>query len=150
MHYTEHSAGDALLRDSARVAKETLRRHDRILRYSQEITSNPDNAAAARFGGDEYVFILPYTNVSNACTLPGFLPFPETPSVLIACNRLQLGIQRVTEHTVSMGIANYPGTSENADLETLFKQADRAMYIAKRKGGNQCVIYDSSCDNHEK
>ena len=42
--------------------------------------------------------------------------------------------------TCSMGVSTYPHDSE--DYDTLFMQADKALYIAQQKGQNRYVIYD--------
>lgn len=42
--------------------------------------------------------------------------------------------------TVSMGVACYP--DDGTDYNTLFKKADKALYIAKEKGKNRFIIYD--------
>lgn len=86
----------------------------------------------ARLGGEEFVIILPETNVSGAAML---------------AERLRAGIERIslfTPHgealrlTISLGIAGHPETSENAN--DLLKHADEAMQRAKETGRNRVMM----------
>jgi two-component system cell cycle response regulator len=108
-----HDAGDAVLREfSAR-----FRRNTRGIDL------------ACRLGGEEFVIIMPDTDLGRAYQVGERLracvaaePFPLKPDLQI----------RVT---ASVGLA----TLEQADdtPETLFKRADNALYAAKRRGRNR-------------
>ena len=80
---------------------------------------------AARFGGDEFVVVLPSTDTAAACLLA-----ERIREVVAACERpdgLAIDIQALT---ASIGIATAP--THAADPDGLFRAADGAMYAIKR------------------
>lgn len=101
-----HLAGDRLLRTVGAVVSRTIRsKSDRAFRY----------------GGDEFVLLLPHTRRAEA-------------QVLV--DRLRRAVSRALAGAVgfSAGIAEYsPGMESREFIEA----ADRLMYRAKRKGGNR-------------
>ncbi len=108
-----HLSGDAALKHLASVAKASLRPHD----------------AVARFGGEEFVVIMPDTQL------------PEATEVLTRLQReltKQLFLQG-SEHvliTFSAGVVQVkPGES----MDQIIDRADKAMYSAKRAGKNRVV-----------
>jgi diguanylate cyclase (GGDEF)-like protein len=106
-----HDAGDILLMEIARRLRHALRSSDVV----------------ARLGGDEFVIILDETIDSNdieriARNLLSVLSEP-----------LQLSGHEC-HTTASIGIAMYP--ADGADVQTLTKNADMAMYLAKEDGKN--------------
>ncbi|MFT5660131.1 MAG: diguanylate cyclase (GGDEF)-like protein [Sulfurimonas sp.] len=120
-----HSVGDLLLQN---VAK---RLENRITGFE----------IFARFGGDEFVFL--FTNVSNST----------------AIEKITQRIQKVFEegfmlkgcdvHTsVSIGIASYPNPA--VDAKALLRNADIAMYCAKRAGRSQYAFYDEQMSTKSK
>ena len=151
VHYTGHPAGDALLKDSAAVIKDTLRYYDLILRGSEQTAQTTveqtAQTVAVRYGGDEFIIGIPFAGLDEPTSPQGFLPFPEMPPAAKIGERLRRGIKEATKgHTVSIGIANYPRTSSHADLKTLTTQADRALYAAKNDGGDCCRIWRPEYD----
>jgi len=106
-----HEMGDRVLKSVATVMLASLRRQD----YS------------CRYGGEEFLAILPDTTMSSAC---------ETAERLrqAICNRLVDG-QSVT---VSIGCATFPN-NRIVSPEDFVLQADNALYEAKRQGRNRCV-----------
>lgn len=80
--------------------------------------------SAFRYGGDEFVLLLPETNINQAATL---------------VERLRASIQQRLENkiTISAGVVEY--SSGLSDRE-LVDAADKLLYIAKRKGGNQVIF----------
>lgn len=92
---------------------------------------------AFRYGGEEFVILLPGT--------------PEFEAVHTA-ERLRRVIEQhrgFRDHhgqprpiTVSVGVAVYPDTARTD--EVLFTQADEAMYRAKQRGKNQVVLYSNA------
>lgn len=90
---------------------------------------------AGRFGGDE--FFIVFENIESEIDLRRLLKTMERHFLW-----LYEGTEKNFNVTVSFGIAKAPdyGTS----YDTLFKKADRALYIAKAKGKNRFIIYDEA------
>lgn len=109
-----HPAGDAALRSCARLLMQHLRKGDQ----------------AARFGGEEFVIILPGLDEDRAVQ---------------AAERLRVGVEKhrlVFEGAriplaASFGVAVWP--ADGRDPETLLASADRALYSAKESGRNRVV-----------
>jgi diguanylate cyclase (GGDEF)-like protein len=84
---------------------------------------------AARMGGEEFLVLLPNTNIAGATKV--------ALSIANAIARTPVyGVDRKV--TASFGVASYP--EHGADPETLLRSADRALYQAKRDGRN-CVRF---------
>lgn len=86
---------------------------------------------AGRFGGDEFIVLLPGADVHTAAAV---------------AQRLQEKVRENSELnsrgvTLSIGCASKILTHQNYDMEHLLKQADDALYHAKENGRNQFVIY---------
>jgi diguanylate cyclase (GGDEF)-like protein len=106
-----HRAGDDVLRKVAREFVSSLREQDTV----------------GRWGGEEFVFLLPDTGLAGALRVAENLR-RRVAGLAIAAGRDLL--------TVSMGVAEYrPGT----DIEETVAQADRALYRAKEAGRNRSV-----------
>ena len=125
-----HAAGDELLCLVATRLRQSLRIDDTVVADSG---SNAGSNHIARLGGDEFVIILP--NVRS-----------EDDAASIA-TRLVSELQeplRLAQHTVvvtpSIGIATYP--SDAVDVDTLLRNADLAMYFAKRRGPGSYAFFD--------
>ena len=85
---------------------------------------------AVRYGGEEFVLLLPETSKENAFALAGTIrekiaahPFPGRET------------QPQGKVTVSMGIAAFP--EDGSDSSTLLHRADEALYQAKNGGRNR-------------
>jgi diguanylate cyclase len=111
-----HAAGDGALRHLVRVVKNTMRSIDTV----------------ARFGGEEFLIVLPDTTVEAAAQ---------------TMTRLQ---RELTKHfflhgqeklliTFSAGVALRRAGEDQA---TLLERADKAMYQAKHSGKNRVVVAD--------
>jgi diguanylate cyclase (GGDEF)-like protein len=89
--------------------------------------------SAARFGGDEFVVVLPGTSTTAAAAIA------ETIRDAIACCAHPDGMDiDVSALTASIGIATYPSHATTAD--DLFRTADRALYRVKVRGKNGIAI----------
>jgi diguanylate cyclase (GGDEF)-like protein len=94
-----------------------------------ESSAAPFNGIVARYGGDEFVVILPYVSSREA------LPVAEeirnetyrTVSDLLSAHQLPSLL-------LSIGVATYPDDASTAG--ELIEAADRAMYVIKHHGGN--------------
>jgi len=105
-----HPAGDAVLKELARIIKETVRNVDSVGRY----------------GGEEFVVVLPRTPHGEA------LETAERIRGRVAGHFFPAGDRQV-HVTVSVGVASYP--SANVDSpSTLIREADKALYSAKEAG----------------
>jgi len=109
-----HPSGDLLLNQIGRIIKSSIRSADQAFRY----------------GGDEFVVILPETDVEDAYVVA------ERTRERIADEMKA----REIAVTCSGGLANYP--SDGMMHGELVTMADTALYYAKRTGGNR--IYLSS------
>lgn len=111
-----HVVGDDVLIFVAKQIKELVRGQDFL----------------ARFGGEEFVVILPGTSIAGAKTVAEHIRqfFAQTKLKTIKTSKT-LG-----KITVSIGVAQYrfgePG-------EAFIKRADQALYVAKNSGRNQVV-----------
>jgi diguanylate cyclase (GGDEF)-like protein len=113
-----HIAGDQVLCHVAERARANLRGGDVL----------------ARFGGEEFVLLLPNTDVTVARTIA------ERLRSRIQDQPLLLGY-RSMPLTISAGIAGYEGYSSEQTFEKLLDQSDQALYEAKNAGRNRVVIY---------
>jgi diguanylate cyclase (GGDEF)-like protein len=111
-----HEAGDLVL---AKVAA-LLRRHIR------------DSDIACRYGGEEFVLILP------DATREGAARRAEAIRAAIKELKLEYNGAPITSVTASMGIAMFPDHAE--DPETLMRTVDNLLYEAKNSGRDQVVI----------
>lgn len=85
----------------------------------------------ARFGGDEFVLLLPNTPLAGATALA------ERLRTSVAQSRL--GAASPGEITLSIGLASMPEQPVRAP-DDLVEAADRALYAAKDGGRNRCVV----------
>lgn len=108
---------------------------DRVLRAIGEIIRHQMRAVdtAARYGGEEFAMILPRTSMVDAYNQA------ERIRQQIADYRFTVEGQ-VLAVTASFGIASHPESKADS-AEMLIRQADRAMYRAKRTGKNRVELY---------
>ena len=92
----------------------------------------------SRQGGDEYILILPAADADGAGLVASKLI--EAASRPCHIDQHELTV------TASIGIAIYPHDGEN--LESLSKNADIAMYRAKREGRNNFRFYRPEMQIH--
>ncbi len=109
-----HPAGDAALKNTAHVIETRLRKGDQ----------------AARFGGEEFVAILPGADEAGALHLADRIRSAVQQSELVF-EGARLAV------TISLGAAVWP--QDGQDEETLLASADRALYAAKQAGRNRVV-----------
>ncbi len=111
-----HSQGDRVLNEFARRLMDFSRSTDIVCRY----------------GGDEFLILMPYTDRAQAVTVAQHLldrtasqPFASEPPLTL---------------TMSIGVATFPADGQTP--ETLFEVSDRRHYQAKRTGRARVVSED--------
>jgi len=88
----------------------------------------------ARFGGEEFVILLPDTDKKGATSVG------EKLRKIIELHRfVEGGGQTIPSITISVGIACYP--EDVRELDDLIDHADIALYDAKDAGRNRVVCY---------
>ncbi|GLI09393.1 sensor domain-containing diguanylate cyclase [Paenibacillus tyrfis] len=109
-----HQAGDEVLKHLARILTSSVRSND----------------VCCRYGGEEFVVLLPFTTAPDAWITA------ERVRIAFETRENPLGIPL----TISLGIADYPSHAESPEL--LFQRADHALYQAKEAGKNRTIIAD--------
>jgi len=107
---------------------------DEVLReFASRISANVRGIdLACRYGGEEFVVVMPDTDMALAFSIAERLRKSiETTPIAISRAPGKLGI------TISIGIAATIGTGDNT--EALLHRADQALYSAKRSGRNRVV-----------
>ena len=118
-----HESGDLLLREVAKRLTDNLRAADTV----------------ARLGGDEFVVLI--EQVVDPHDLTG------VAQKLIAALSAGFRLSGQEYHvTASIGVSTYP--DDGADLQTLLKNADIAMYRAKEQGRNAFQFYSAQMNVH--
>ncbi|HDZ55021.1 MAG TPA: sensor domain-containing diguanylate cyclase [Pseudomonas xinjiangensis] len=113
-----HQAGDEVIREVARVTRQLARGTD----------------FAGRYGGEEFVVLLPDTDLAGA------KQFAERLRQSIERLRVDQGGQ-LLEFTVSLGVACID--SKMTEHAMLVEHADKALYESKENGRNRTTVYSS-------
>ncbi|WP_277640244.1 cache domain-containing protein [Wolinella succinogenes] len=106
-----HGAGDEVLKQIARLAKESIRGED----------------MAGRWGGEEFVLYLHHASISSAHEIA------ERLRQKIARHAFDSRFNV----TCSFGVSEF---GEGMDFDSLISRADEALYEAKRQGKNQTIL----------
>lgn len=107
-----HQAGNTLLQILVQCIQAQLRETDIL----------------ARYGGDEFIVLLPETTSANAQVVASRIRQRVETAVFMAR-------ETSCTSTVSVGIASYP--EHASDLETVMERADQALYASKTAGRNR-------------
>ena len=124
-HYKEfndtfgHQVGDEILVSTAEIIRSTLRASD----------------AAARYGGDEFVLLLPHTAVDRALAVT-----QRVREELILTGSKYGKLKNALR--LSAGIASLKADGPDS-ADELVAMADRALYIAKDRGRDQIIVYSA-------
>jgi diguanylate cyclase (GGDEF)-like protein len=104
---------------------------DMILQHTVDLLQShlPQDALLVRYGGDEFVVLLPKTDLTEACHIA------EQLCSVVRRHALDVHFTSLNL-TLSCGVAQLQ--SPNDTLATLLGQADQAVYLAKQEGGD-CV-----------
>lgn len=109
-----HVAGDKLLQELARLVQASVRKED----------------VFGRFGGEEFLLIMPNTNAAQAYAAANKIRSVIAGHTFPFSDRQPLGAV-----SVSGGVAEYP--YDGLDATKLLRAADTALYEAKRLGRNR-------------
>jgi diguanylate cyclase (GGDEF)-like protein len=122
-----HITGDMVLRQVAQLLRADLRVGDVV------VPVGTDDVTLARFGGEEFVVVLPETSLDGG---------------VVVAERLRGVISSIAFHsadrrplppvTVSAGVASYDFDLDCFDFEGVLDRADQALYAAKA-AGRDCV-----------
>jgi len=115
-----HRAGSVTLTEVAEVITSSVRESDVV----------------ARFGGDEFVLMLPETGAKAA------LQMAERVRAYISSHRFSGGVGASISLTASFGVASFP--EHAAEAEKLIELADAAMYEAKERNKNNVRLAATS------
>ena len=110
-----HPSGDAVLRELAQLLQETVR----------------DVDLAGRWGGEEFLVILPGTDLSGGAQVAERIRVALAGRVVLSADGTPIPV------TASFGVAATPPASTAAEL---FSAADAALYEAKRNGKNRVEV----------
>jgi diguanylate cyclase (GGDEF)-like protein/PAS domain S-box-containing protein len=114
-----HDIGDRVLQVVSNLIKDSLRNTDIIGRY----------------GGDEFLLILPETSMEGAKEIA------ERVRLNVKDFELQMSGNKSVKTTLSLGVAEFDADKE--DIDGLIKRADNALYMAKGKGRNRVYIINN-------
>ena len=114
-----HLVGDEVLKRVAKILLEMIRESD----------------IAVRFGGEEFIILLPGTELSGAAVIA------QKMRKSIELAEIVLDDNSVVKFTVSIGIATCDCYND-IDIDDLVHHVDVAMYDAKRSGRNKVVLYN--------
>jgi len=113
-----HELGDKALIEFANILKESSRDSDII----------------ARFGGEEFIILLPKTDSKGALILAERMR-AATEALTLTSGKKNFSI------TASFGVATF---SHQHTIDEHIKHADTALYLAKSRGRNQVVMYEKT------
>ncbi len=116
-----HQIGDMVLRELARSISLSVRSSD----------------IPARYGGDEFIIILPKTSKTLAIRLANrLMSMFKNKEIRVP------GTKEPIKVTLSMGISSFP--EDTKDMDELIKIADAALYRAKNEGKNRIHVYSDA------
>lgn len=115
-----HLAGDEVIKRIASVTEECIDRYDGFV---------------CRYGGEEFVVVLPNRNIEVATPIIEEL-FDELCKQVVQFNEYEIHM------SVSVGLTAYPEVCDTTD--ELLKRADWCMYYAKEHGRHQIKVDDGS------
>jgi diguanylate cyclase (GGDEF)-like protein len=114
-----HLTGDRILKQVANVIMKSVRTMDVVSRY----------------GGDEFIAILPETDLTLAIKIAERLSNDISKGALLTENSIA---KSESSLTASIGIVSYPQHGETT--AQLLENVDKAMYCAKHEGKNKIKV----------
>ncbi len=126
-----HQRGDELLVQVARRLQQVLRAGDLVLRADADAASAGGHTVA-RLGGDEFTVLI--ADLADAGVVAGIADrLREALARPVQCGSQEVFV------SASIGVALYP--EHGADVDTLVRKADIAMYAVKDGGRNGWALY---------
>ena len=124
-----HQVGDFLLRSVYRTFQNYVRDEDWIFRY----------------GGDEFIILLPETDKEAGKIVAERLRIALEKKEHYYRRGMEGGSPLALVVTASFGVSAAPGDAR--EPEKLIDRADRAMYRAKKEGGNRVCLYSGDLND---
>ena len=116
-----HAAGDVVLKQIANTIRAELREYD----------------IPSRYGGEEFSVLLPFTKIEEAFSVAQRLRHAVEKNIIFVPGEKDEPELKISV-TISIGVYEFQA---NDSAETLYKNADKALYEAKHHGRNKVVIY---------
>lgn len=110
-----HDCGDFVLKQFSNIMVDLVRKQDVVGRY----------------GGDEFILLLPQTNASGALHLAKLI-LQQITKFPIKYKGIEISL------TATIGIIDYQ--DEEITVDDLIKKADKAMYKGKAQGKNKAIV----------
>ena len=112
-----HPEGDKCLISISKLLNDLLEKHYLLSRY----------------GGDEFIAVLPQTSIKDA------VAFAETMRQAVLNEKIRHNNSHVSDYvTITLGVASIIPT-DDSKVDDFIKQADDALYNAKRQGRNKVI-----------
>jgi diguanylate cyclase (GGDEF)-like protein len=111
-----HAVGDEVIKKLASLLERNVRKSDIV----------------SRFGGEEFVILLPSTDLKGAQKIASKIR-EAVEEILIVAD------ESVIRFTISLGLADIRSSDQN--IEAILNRADKALYKAKESGKNRVVVY---------
>ncbi len=128
-----HAVGDELLCQVAGRLRASLRADEK-----PDDQPTARSGHIARLGGDEFIVILPdIRSAEDAAAVAARLVAELQEPMRLAMHTLVI--------TPSVGVAMFP--ADGVEVDTLLRNADLAMYFAKRKGPGMFAFFDASMND---
>ena len=115
-----HNAGDQILRESAQLVKTIIRKEDIF----------------GRFGGEEFIIVLPKTDIKTAYDL-GERIRSICAKHVYNIETINDGIKKVVKHTQTFSLGVSQLTQNMTDFKELLESADKKLYNSKQNGRNK-------------
>lgn len=120
-----HFAGDTVLKAVSGLIKSSVREYD----------------IPNRYGGEEFIILLPSTKVDEAYAVAERLRRAVEATTVDVPDEKGNGIAFTLKVTISLGVYQY---REGDEADELYQNADKALYVAKESGRNRVVINDGT------
>ncbi len=118
-----HAVGDCVLKTVAKTIKKELREED----------------IASRYGGEEFIFLLPHTKLEEAVVVAERLR-NQVEKKKINIEEYNIKDTKEISVTISIGVSEY--NKNDKEPQALYQKADAALYKAKENGRNRVIIYE--------